>query len=101
MQLPAAQTSLEPQPRRADPMSRRPFMSQNATNDDGSRFASELTEPNACECHPQAPEVELDKLPITRAYRRAGVPARCALCALLMRGVRTPVIAWPSTSRRS
>jgi predicted nucleic acid-binding Zn ribbon protein len=49
MQLPAAQTSLEPQPRRADPVNRRPFVSQNATNDDGSRFASELTEPNACE----------------------------------------------------
>ena len=32
---------------RADPASRRPFVSQNALDDDGSRFASELTEPNA------------------------------------------------------
>jgi hypothetical protein len=63
MQLPAAQTSLEPQPRRADPVNRRPFVSQNVTNDDGSRFASELTKPNACECYPQAPDVELNKLP--------------------------------------
>jgi hypothetical protein len=64
MQLPAAQTSLEPQPRRADPVNRRPFVSQNATNDDGSRFASELTKPSACECYPQARDVELNKLPI-------------------------------------
>jgi hypothetical protein len=38
-------------------------MSQNATNDDGSRLPSEPTEPNACECHPQAPKAELTKLP--------------------------------------
>lgn len=31
MQLPAAQTSLEPQPRRVDQQGRKPFVSQNAT----------------------------------------------------------------------
>jgi hypothetical protein len=41
MQLSAAQTSLEPQPRRVDQPDRRPFVSQNINQDDGSRFASE------------------------------------------------------------
>ena len=41
MQLPAAQTSLEPQPRRVDQQGRKPFVSQNATEDDGSRLTSE------------------------------------------------------------
>jgi hypothetical protein len=41
MQLSAAQTSLEPQPRRGTKPSRRPFVSQNINQDDGSRFASE------------------------------------------------------------
>jgi hypothetical protein len=69
-------------------MSRRPFMSQNATNDDGSRFASELTEPNACECHPQAPEVELNKLP-----NRLGDSPSASSTASCMRASLRPA-AW-------
>lgn len=47
MQLSAAQTSLEPQPRRVDRQSRKPFVSQNATKDDGSRLTSEPYQSNA------------------------------------------------------
>jgi hypothetical protein len=47
MQLPAAQTSLEPQPRRVDQQGRKPFVSQNATEDDGSRLTSEPYRSNA------------------------------------------------------
>jgi hypothetical protein len=45
MQLPAEQTSLEPQPHRVNPAGRRPFVSQN-TKGDGSREASEPAELN-------------------------------------------------------
>jgi hypothetical protein len=72
MQLPAAQTSLEPQPRRADPVSRRPFVSQNATNDDGSRFASELTRAQRLRVLPTGSDVELNKLPNTSRHGRLG-----------------------------
>jgi hypothetical protein len=47
MQLSAAQTSLEPQPRRVDQQGREPFMSQNALEDDGSRLTSEPYRSNA------------------------------------------------------
>jgi hypothetical protein len=56
MQLTAAQTSLEPQPRRESRTSRGPFVSQN-TQGDGSRFASEPAPLNARESQiPELPE---------------------------------------------
>ncbi|MDQ6777195.1 MAG: hypothetical protein M3071_13480, partial [Actinomycetota bacterium] len=47
MQLPAAQTSREPQPRRVDQQGRKPFVSQNAPQDDGSRLTNEPYRSNA------------------------------------------------------
>jgi hypothetical protein len=47
MQRPAAQTSLEPQPRRVNRQGRKPFLSQNVAEDDGSRLTSEPYRSNA------------------------------------------------------
>ncbi len=64
MQLAAEQTSLEPLPHRVGPDGRRPFKSQSARSD-GSRLTSETIWPNAQGSQtPQAPKVDLNKLPI-------------------------------------
>jgi hypothetical protein len=55
MQLPAAQTSHEPQPHRVGQRSRKPLLSQNATDDDGSRLTSEPRQPNAQASQPRLP----------------------------------------------
>ena len=72
MQLSAAQTSLEPQPRRVDRRSRKPFVSQNALSGDGSRLTSEPHRSNARASCTQAPDVESNKLPNMRSDEAGG-----------------------------
>lgn len=64
MQLPAAQTSLEPQPHRVDPARPQAVREPERHQDDGSRFASEPDQAQRLSILPQAPDVESNKLPV-------------------------------------
>ena len=55
MQLPATQASLEPQPHRVGRRGRKPLLSQNTTNGDGSRLTSEPNRPYARASQPELP----------------------------------------------
>lgn len=64
MQLAAEQTSLEPLPHRVGPDGRKPFKSQSARGD-GSRISSDTIRAQRSRIpDPQAPKVDLNKLPI-------------------------------------
>ena len=80
MQLPAAQTSLEPQPRRVDQQGRKPFVSQNAPSDDGSRLTSEPYRSNARASCTQAPAVESNKLPTMRGEKSTSAGCYALAC---------------------
>ena len=70
MQLAAEQTSLEPLPHRVGPDGRRPFKSQSARGD-GSRFTSDTIWAQRSRVpDPQAPKVDLNKLPIRSRWLR-------------------------------
>ena len=64
MQLPAAQTSLEPQPHRVDPSGRKPYVSQNANRATAADYRASPPSPTPEDLSPQTPDPELNKLPI-------------------------------------
>ena len=63
MQLPAEQTSLEPQPHRVDPVRPQAVREPERPKDNGSRFASEPDQIQRLRIQPQTPNVESNKLP--------------------------------------